>query len=437
MGRVGLLARLAGLAGLLTLAVILAACSSDPDEEARVEAGGATDPVVGADGQGSGQETSPVDADELQGPTWTLRTGTGPSGSIPLVDGWPVTLVFRSDGFGGTAACNGYGYGTYTIVGDEFRFDVGGHTNMGCGDEIQRSEAAYLEAMDDVDRIGRRGEELVLWGPSTELVFTASPPVPLIELTGQLWLLESMVIDDEQVLPRGEPVTLLLDTDGVSFTGSTGCRTLTGRYVVSGSEVHVNEMSADGDCPTELHRQDGHVVEVLGDGFTPSLDGELLILVSAGSQELRYRATTPDEVASLPNDEVASDAQLLDGVEWVFAGGDTADGAIVDPATIDPETTITLSFVDGTYRGVAGCAPYAGVAELDESLWSFALGPVDVEEVDCLGGLDDEVGAAIDAYLGVIAATIEGGLQRDGEELVLNDGVGVELLFRRVTAETD
>ena len=40
------------------------------------------------------------------------------------------------------------------------------------------------------------------------------------------------------------------------------------------------------------------------------------------------------------------------------------------------------------------------------------------------------------AEAGAIAAMVEGGLQRDGEELVMNDGVGVELLFRRASADT-
>ena len=46
----------------------------------------------------------------------------------------------------------------------------------------------------------------------------------------------------------------------------------------------------DVACPAELANQDSHVVSVIGDGFVPSIDGEMLTLVDPGGVGLVYRA---------------------------------------------------------------------------------------------------------------------------------------------------
>jgi heat shock protein HslJ len=87
----------------------------------------------------------------------------------------------------------------------------------------------------------------------------------------------------------GERATLELYTDG-SMLGSTGCRSLHGRYEVVGAEVSMVEMAADGECLAALQGQDAQVVSVLGDGFRAAIDGDRLTLTSAGSLGLVYRA---------------------------------------------------------------------------------------------------------------------------------------------------
>jgi heat shock protein HslJ len=72
--------------------------------------------------------------------------------------------------------------------------------------------------------------------------------------------------------------------------GSTGCRTLHGRYAVVGAEVTMPEMAAEGECPTDLQSQDGHVVNVLGGGFRAVVEGQQLTLTASGDVGLVYRA---------------------------------------------------------------------------------------------------------------------------------------------------
>ncbi len=46
----------------------------------------------------------------------------------------------------------------------------------------------------------------------------------------------------------------------------------------------------DTTCPAELSDQDDHVVSVIGDGFIPTIDGDLLTLMDPGGIGLVYRA---------------------------------------------------------------------------------------------------------------------------------------------------
>lgn len=75
------------------------------------------------------------------------------------------------------------------------------------------------------------------------------------------------------------------------MTGSTGCRELHGEWIEDGDEVLFATFGAEGNCPEELREQDGHVVGVLGDGFTVKIDGDQLTIFSRGGLGLAYRAS--------------------------------------------------------------------------------------------------------------------------------------------------
>ncbi len=130
---------------------------------------------------------------------------------------------------------------------------------------------------------------LTLSGDGVELLFQALPPVPTAELTGMVWVLESLVDGDSVSSVGGERATLELFSDN-SMLGSTGCRDLHGRYETTGADVTMPEMAAEGDCPPDLQAQDSHVITVLGDGFRASVEGQVLNLSSSGGLGLVYRA---------------------------------------------------------------------------------------------------------------------------------------------------
>jgi heat shock protein HslJ len=78
-------------------------------------------------------------------------------------------------------------------------------------------------------------------------------------------------------------------SDG-SLLGSTGCRSLSGDYVLTGTAVSVSGLEADGACPSELTDQDALVVTVLSNGFTAEVQGNTMILTSTGGMGLVYLA---------------------------------------------------------------------------------------------------------------------------------------------------
>jgi heat shock protein HslJ len=220
---------------------------------------------------------------------WELEEGTIDGADLTLVEGHPITLSMTDGQASGTAACNGY-FGTVSISGAEISFTGLGATEMACSpEEVMESERRYLEALTRVTGLSVGADSLSLTGDGVELVFTALPPVPTAELTGTVWVLESLIDGDSVSSVGGDRATLELYTDG-SMLGSTGCRTLHGRYDVVGAEVTMPEMAAEGECPTDLQDQDNHVVSVLGDGFRAAVEGDLLTLDSAGGLGLAYRA---------------------------------------------------------------------------------------------------------------------------------------------------
>ena len=136
----------------------------------------------------------------------------------------------------------------------------------------------------------RDGDELVARGDGVELRFAGLAPPPTAELVGTTWVLETVLVGDVAASPMGEPATLELNEDG-TFTGSTGCRTFSGDWMEQGDQIQAPSWAMDDTtCPAELSDQDGHVVSVIGDGFIPTIDGDLLTLMDPGGIGLVYRA---------------------------------------------------------------------------------------------------------------------------------------------------
>lgn len=255
------MARLLQFVAMLVISGTAAACGAQPD--------GAGTPV------------------ELEG-TWQLESGSGPGGDVEPPDGYPVTATLEDGRISGRAACNTYG-GAMVVTGERFELDAVSATEMACEPAAMAAEAAYVRALRAADRVRRDAARLVLTGPGTELVFTRLPTVPARALVDTSWTLETLIVGETATSTTGTG-TLRLRPDG-SIEGSTGCRAFSGRYVVRGDEVVVTRLSVEDErCPADTARQDERVVDVVGDGFRASVDGDVLTLTS-GRGGLVFRAS--------------------------------------------------------------------------------------------------------------------------------------------------
>ena len=222
--------------------------------------------------------------------TWELVDGTVDGEAMVVPDGSRITLLVDGDQVGGTSACNGYGT-SWQLDGSHVQVGPGmSGTEMGCEPDVMAAESTYLGALPRVDRGTQESGELRLSGAGVQLRFVQQPPVPTTALVGATWVLETLLNGEVTSSVAGDAATLLLAGDG-SLTGSTGCRSLSGQYVVVGDEVLFTSFAADGDCPDDLAAQDGQVVTVLGDGFRASVEENRLTVASDGGLGLVYRSS--------------------------------------------------------------------------------------------------------------------------------------------------
>lgn len=221
---------------------------------------------------------------------WGLQAGTNQGQPVPIVAGSPINLKIDGTQAGGTAACNRYG-GKIRVSGDDVSFSEMAQTEMACiDDRIMASEAAYMSALQKATTADRSGNAMVLSGPGVELRFALIPPAANADLVGTTWVLDSLISGDAVSSTVGERATLQFNADG-TFSASTGCRDVTGRYTVEGNRVRATLDPYDTfACGNGLGDQDNHVLKVISDGFSVTIQGESLTLI-AGDKGLGYRAS--------------------------------------------------------------------------------------------------------------------------------------------------
>lgn len=219
---------------------------------------------------------------------WQLTSGVVDGAPFPVAADALITFTVAGTQVGGRSACNDYG-GEIVVENGQVKLRSTGMTQMACPDPIMATEAAFHAALGRIVGATRDGDRLTLSGPDVELTFDRMAPVPIAEMVGTDWDLESLVSGDAVSSVAGEPATLRLDAGG-TFQGSTGCRTFSGKWVLANGGVTPTDLGMDQtECPTQLAAQDSHVVGVL-EGFRASVDGQRLTLSGERGEGLIYRA---------------------------------------------------------------------------------------------------------------------------------------------------
>jgi heat shock protein HslJ len=350
-------------------------------------------------------------ADDVVG-EWELVSGTASGQPLPQPADVRATLTFEGGEAGGTSFCNRYS-AAYTVDGDSVRFEGIGGTEMGCDPAVMAAETAYVTALAMVRTFALDGDDLVLSGEDVELRFRPIPPVPTSRLAGTDWVLESL-IDGETASSVMGRSTLRLEDDG-TFTATTACTTMTGRWQPTGDRVVFPEAATQSrECPPEAAAQEAHESAVLGSGFHISIEEDRLTALSDDDRGLVYRA---EGAASQPDGEAPADD--LSGA-WTLRSGTFEDREIRIPG----ERRGTIEFDSGRVSGTSFCNGFGGAYRIDGEL-------LVLEDVaSTLVGCDGEIGTAEGAFVGVLYGS---GLSFvvDGTELVLTSDTG-ELRFTRL-----
>jgi heat shock protein HslJ len=220
---------------------------------------------------------------------WEFAGGTADGADLPRPGGAAATLEVDGDELRGVAFCNHW-FSSYRLSGSSFAVSGLGSTEMGCEPDVMAAESAFLAALGAVDTVAADADGLLLTGDDVELRFTRVAPVPDSPLEGTGWVLESVVDGQTASSTLGEPAVLRLDDDGTA-EATTGCRTITGRWLLENGALVIDDLLADGgECPPEVAQQDAVVTAVLEAGPTTGITEDRLTLTTDDGRGLVYRA---------------------------------------------------------------------------------------------------------------------------------------------------
>jgi heat shock protein HslJ len=220
---------------------------------------------------------------------WEFTGGTAAGADLPSPQGARATLEVDEQQVRGIAFCNHY-FSSYRLDGSSFAVDGLGSTEMACEPDVMTAESAFLAALGAVDAVGASEGALLLTGDGIELRFTPVAQVPDSPLEGTRWVLESVIEGQTASSTVGDPAVLLLDADRTA-EATTGCRTITGTWLVEAGALVVDALLGDGaPCPPDVERQDAHVTAVLESGPAVGIREDQLTLTTDDGRGLVYRA---------------------------------------------------------------------------------------------------------------------------------------------------
>jgi heat shock protein HslJ len=248
----------------------------------------------------SGDSGHGVDVDVDVAGSWVLVSGRTADGPLAITEHTHVTLSLDEEGAGGKAPCNDYGSG-YEVDGTSFELTGDGisRTLMGCGEDPEALESAYLGALGGIDTVARDGDTLTMTGEDVELELRLDAPWPRADVVGRTWRLHSWTDESGRehraAQEAGRLPFVRFDESGPHggrITASNGCRTTTGRWREWHGAPTITRSTASGTCGAVPTDQEVAAGTVLGE---PVLE----LRTTGGRPELVLRhahANSPAEV---------------------------------------------------------------------------------------------------------------------------------------------
>ncbi len=251
---------------------LLGACGGDDDDGA---------------GGGGAATVAPVD---LDGRTFLSHTVTAGGRDRPLVDGTHITLTFADGTVGASAGCNSMS-GDYSLDGDVLHVGGLATTEMGCDPERHDQDAWLAGFLADSPEVRLSEPELTLTaGDSVVALVDREIAEPDAELTGQEWVLESIVEGDAvSNVPSGIEATFEISDDG-TFAVMLGCNTGGGSVEITDGALVFGEIARSTmACEEPAMQVEVAVVAVLTGEVTYEIDADRLSM-RAGESGLDWRA---------------------------------------------------------------------------------------------------------------------------------------------------
>lgn len=290
-----------------------------------------------------------------------------------LVPGSTITIQFTSDGkTSGSAGCNRYA-ATYTASGSTLMISSPlAVTRMACADDVMNQEAAYLEALSQVQTYTITGDRLTLSvaGSMSVLVFTAQSQ----DLAGTAWNVLSYNNGKQAVTSvlAGTTITVEFGEDG-TVSGNSGCNSYGGTYKVTGKQIEIGPLASTMMYCTEpagLMDQETQYLAALQTATAYGVEGTKLELrTSTGA--LAVQALGSSSLTSTP--EAVVPGNSIEEIIWQWTT--LTNRSSGETTTVpDPENYTITFHADGTLEGKADCNSFGGTYT-QENGFHIDLGP--------------------------------------------------------------
>lgn len=274
----------------------------------------------------------------LIGTRWQLLSYGAPDSQTPAIGGVSVTLDFGGGmSASGFAGCNSYSIG-YNIDEPNIRFDMPMSTLMACvRDDVMNQELFFLQTLQAVTTYEVRDNRLILNYDGGQMIFMA------LTLANTTWQLVSYGDPNNPTTPIGNtPITAQFGEDG-TVTGSTGCNSYGGNYVV-GTLPDANQVTFSNMYQTEM--------ACMEDGVMAQESAYLNALASATG----IINQTADKLVIGYGDNqqlVFERRYMLDDTAWKLV----AQSAQSVTSAVDGDITLTFG-ADMRASGTGGCNRY-------------------------------------------------------------------------------